>query len=154
MTYTGWKILHLITLAAWLGPAFGGFWILVTTGRKTTPELRLQLEAGFEQIVRAEHMAFVLLIISGFLMVREAGWDYLNEKWLAQKLYLVSLIALIELGDFLVSNILCIRLLKRQDSYHSPAWIKWRKLRFWFYVVTVPVLIVLVPWVMKLAVTK
>lgn len=148
------KVLHLILIAAWLGPAFGAYWILITLGRELGPDLRLRLERRYEQVLRAEHVCFLLLLVSGVALIHVAGWGYLQEGWLQRKLVLVALIILIEIGDIVVSNILCQRLLRQQISVENPVWKRWDKLRFRFYCVTVPVLAVLIPWVMLIAVRR
>lgn len=152
--YVVYKVMHLLALAAWLGPAFGGYWLLITIGKNADAHLKKILERRFEQVVRAEHGAFLILLATGVALLHEAHWEFWGQPWFMHKMILVIFVVLIEIADYLVSNHMCQRLLESNEDAASPAWIKWQRLRFYFYTISVPLLFILVPLIMALAVRK
>jgi hypothetical protein len=101
-----------------------------------------------------EHGAFPVLLLTGLLMVWLAGWPWQAVNWLSLKLGIVLLIFVpLEIIDFYIShmggNKKKIRATGNMQRYETMIRFHWQ-----FFRVSTPLIIVLVPLVFYLAVTK
>jgi hypothetical protein len=101
-----------------------------------------------------EHGAFPVLLLTGLLMVWLAGWPWQAVNWLSLKLGIVLIIFVpLEIIDFYIShmggNKKKIRATGNMQRYEVMIRFHWQ-----FFRVSTPLIIVLVPLVFYLAVTK
>lgn len=99
------KVIHLGSLIAWLGPTLGAWWMLRLANRQFgEPSMISQfLYVSFLHLLRVEHSAFVLLLISGAGMV----WfsPVLPQPWLWFKLTLLLVVIIpLEIFDIWFSH--------------------------------------------------
>ena len=99
------KLIHIGSLIAWLGPTLGAWWMLrLANYQFGEPSMISQfLYVSFLHLLRIEHIAFMLLILSG------AGMVWLNPAppppWLWFKLGLLLMIILpVEIFDIWFSH--------------------------------------------------
>jgi len=153
--YLYFKMLHIVALIAWLGPACGAFWILVRMGRMQGFSDQFELEEFYQEVILIEHVAFIFLIGSGVGMLYSIGFDAVHQPWLMQKLYLVGIIFFIEIFDVWISHVSFARARKKfQIDPHSAAWSRWLKKRRVFYFLTIPLIAGLSLAIIDLAVLK
>jgi hypothetical protein len=108
----------------------------------------------FDRGVILEHVAFPLVLASGLLMVWLAGWSWREVNWLSLKLGIVFLIFVpMEILDYYLShfggNKKNIRLAGDAGRYEAMTRLHWQ-----FFRVSTPLVIVFVPVLFYLAVTK
>ncbi|MFO1464301.1 MAG: DUF2269 family protein [bacterium] len=154
MIYFYLKTLHVIALVAWLGPAFGAYWLLIRMKRAETGKDNALLEKFYEEVVLGEHLAFLVLVGSGIAMVYVLGFDAIRQPWLTKKLYLVGGILLIEVFDFWIGNVAYRRIVRERRGPDNPEWKRWIKRRNAFYFLTIPLFAGLSLAVIYLAVLK
>lgn len=110
LTYSLLKVIHLGALIFWIGPALGA-WLVLRKARRAfalqSNEYQL-VERVFLGTLIVEHLAFVALITSGILMAVQLDWW--QAEWLQQKLWLVTVIVLVELADIALGNGLLVLL--------------------------------------------
>lgn len=89
--------LHLLFLGVWAFSATGAFWLVAVAGRERRANPQ-DSEAQrrddwarwhFNVIVRAEHIAFPLLLLTGLLLYVTAQWQASANPWLWWKLLIV-----------------------------------------------------------------
>ncbi len=108
----------------------------------------------FDRGVIIEHVAFPLLLATGVLMVWLAGWAWQDVNWLSLKLGIVFIIFVpIEIMDYYLShfggNKKKIRVAGNAERYEAMTRLHWQ-----FFRVSTPLVIVFVPILFYLAVTK
>jgi multidrug efflux pump subunit AcrB len=108
----------------------------------------------FDRGVVLEHVAFPLVLASGLLMVWLAGWSWQGLNWLSMKLGIVLIIFVpIETVDYYISHLggnkRKIRATGNTARYEAMTRFHWQ-----FFRLTTPLIVVLVPLVFYLAVTK
>lgn len=108
----------------------------------------------FDQGAVLEHIAFPIVLASGLLMVWLAGWSWQEVNWLSLKLGVVLGIFLpLEIIDYYLShfggNKKNIRAAGNMLRYEAMIRFHWQ-----FFRVSTPVIIVFVPLLFYLAVTK
>ena len=112
------KLFHLGALILWLGPAFGAW--LVTLAVQSSPEnnTRLLVYQRFYLIVALEHLAFLVLLVTGFLMALR--YQMFSVGWLTEKLVLVFLVVVpLEILDLVLGNWLAPRAEGKLYAGHS-----------------------------------
>lgn len=152
MIYFWYKFIHLGSLVLWAGPAIGAYWLLMHVENKAEP---LYLwEKYYEQVLVIEHVAFVSLLISGWLLWREMGVSIQEIPWLHWKLCLVVVILAVEMFDVTLSHIY-FRKVTRGGRISDPIqWKKFLKIRGIFYAISTPLLLVLILGTIGLAIFK
>lgn len=108
----------------------------------------------FDRGVIIEHVAFPLVLASGLLMVWLAGWSWRDVNWLSLKLGIVFIIFVpMEVFDYYLShfggNKRRIRIKGDTGRYEAMTRLHWQ-----FFRLSTPLVIVLVPILFYLAVTK
>jgi hypothetical protein len=157
------KFVHLLMAAMWafstavayrnyIVPAFRAWQrephnAAVTTRRNDFME-------RFDRGVILEHVAFPVLLLSGLLMVWLAGWSWREVNWLGVKLGVVLIVFVpMEIIDYYIShfggNKSKIRASGNAQRYEAMIRFHWQ-----FFRVTTPLIVVFVPLVFYLAVTK
>lgn len=153
MSYSIYKLIHLIAMVLWLGPALGAYWILVRANKY--PDIkRLEIEKFYEEVLVIEHIAFLVLIATGFGIWSQLGISLFEVYWLNVKLTLVAMIVIIELFDISFSHFYFRHLMNKRYPFTADAWVSYFKVRKVFYNVAIPVLIALILGVLYLAVFK
>ena len=151
MSYDLLKLAHLVAVILWIGPALGGYIVLFRVWRRGDEAAITSAEEDCERVLRLEHAAFLLLVVSGVAMLASTDWALLQPGWMAQKLLIFGLIAAFEAYDMWLSH----RVLPRAFGVSSDPDLRRKALlqRAWLMRLAVPVglLIVLVLW---LAVTR
>lgn len=152
--FSFYKILHILSFVLWFGPAIGAYWIVLRLGKELKVQEMSRLEKYYEQVLRFEHVALLLLLGSGVGMIGELGLSYFKAPWIQAKLYLVGGIVLIEIFDIWFSHIFFRKFIKRGDLVTDSEWKKFLKWRMIFYWIVVPPLFFLVLGIVYLAVVR
>ena len=157
------KALHLLLVAIWafsttvayrnyILPAFRA--VQAHPGDPARVARRNDYMERFDRGAILEHFAFPLVLVSGLFMVWLAGWNWQDLNWLSIKLVVVLVIFLpVELVDYYLShfggNKRRIRLAGNEQRYEQMMSIHWL-----FFRVTTPLVLVLIPLLIYLAVVK
>ncbi len=152
--YAALKIIHILALILWLGPAIGAYWILLKMGDHVSSQQRLVMERAYEFVLRVEHFAFLIVIASGLGLLHVIGSVFLKVDWFLTKLYLIAGIVLIEIFDIYLSHFLFRRLIRKSGEPSSQAWKQFTKNRNIFYFISVPILLFLVIAILYLVIFK
>lgn len=155
------KFFHLFVVMIWGFSAIGGFWYLVTASRewskdKENLELKRRKEWAqwhFNNVVVLEHIAFPLVLLTGTLLFWVSSWP-LDYNWLFWKLVIVLGIFIpMEIVDIWLSHWHSPRAMKNmdEDQQHYRDATKKHNL---FLDITSPLVLVMVPVVIYLAVVK
>ncbi len=99
------KLLHLGALVFWLGPPLGAWLALkaIEDGTYQPGSLAARVSRVFYLTVIVEHVAFIVLLVTGFLMAFK--FHLLESLWLTQKLYIVFLVVVpLEIADVILGN--------------------------------------------------
>jgi hypothetical protein len=108
----------------------------------------------FDQGVVLEHVAFPIVLASGLLMVWLAGWSWQDVNWLSLKLGIVLVIFVpMEIIDYYLSHLggnkRKIRATGNAARYEAMTRLHWQ-----FFRVSTPLVVVFVPLLFYLAITK
>jgi uncharacterized membrane protein len=111
------KILHIGSLIFWLGPSLGAWFILMPMRKQLgeiTPATHLAYRIFIKMLI-LEHVAFVVLIISGIAMTSLVfGF---NQPWLQWKLLIILfLIVPLEILDIWYGNIKLSQIFSRFNN--------------------------------------
>jgi hypothetical protein len=149
LSWYGWlTFLHLFTLGVWAFSATGAYWLVAVAAAQRRRHAGTAQAGEYERrdewarwhfniVVRAEHIAFPLLLLTGLLLFVAGGWQV--QGWLAWKLLIVLGIFLpMEIYDTWLSHVhvpaamraktgdraLFRRALRRQDRFIAASmWI-------------------------------
>ena len=157
------KFLHLLMVAMWSFStmvAYRNFILPVFLAWQRTPDDAARVAARdramerFDNGAIIEHIAFPIVILSGLLLVWVAGWDWHSVNWLSVKLAVILVVFVpMETVDYHLShfrgNKRKIRLSGDSERYESTIQFHWR-----FFRITTPLVIVFIPLLFYLAVTK
>jgi hypothetical protein len=80
---------HVSSVVVWLGACLGGQ-IAAARARGGEPEGELRLRRRLSAVLGAEHLAFVLVLASGALLMGHHGWRLGHPRWLTLKLGVVA----------------------------------------------------------------
>lgn len=103
--YAVLKLIHIGALIFWLGPALGAWLVLKALENNVdiNNNLLAKVSKTFFLTVILEHIAFIVLLITGFILAFRYG--FLNSGWLNQKLIIVLFIIVpLEIIDVLLGN--------------------------------------------------
>lgn len=154
MSYEAVKFFHIVFLVLWLGPATGAYWIVLRMGKQNSSDITLRLEKFFEEMLLVEHFAFFGLLATGLWLWHKIQIPLHDLRWLEWKMLPVALVFVIEIFDIWLSH-LYFRRRVLNNSQHSPKNLQdFLKIRKIFYRITVPLLFVLIPVIMALAVFR
>jgi hypothetical protein len=161
--YLELKTLHLLAVAMWsfstavafrdyVIPAFRAWFR--DKGSQQKKEQRDYAIERFDHGAQLEHWAFPVVLVSGGLLVWIAQWPWHELNWLTLKLGLVLLIFIpMEAIDYYIShfggNKARIRRSGDMDKYERMVLFHWK-----FFRVTTPLVIIFIPLIFYLAVTK
>ncbi|GAB5453484.1 MAG: hypothetical protein Hals2KO_38120 [Halioglobus sp.] len=157
------KFIHLFMVAMWsfstavayrnfIVPAFRAW--QRDAGNAELIAVRNRYMKAFDRGAVLEHFAFPLVLATGLLMVWLAGWPWQEINWLGAKLAIVLLIFIpMEAVDYYISHLggnkRRIRLTGDSQRYESMIRFHWQ-----FFRVTTPLVVIFVPVLFYLAVTK
>lgn len=99
------KLIHIGALVFWVGPPLGAWLVLkaVEDGSYQPNTLTERVSRIFYLTIILEHVAFITLVSTGFLLALEFG--FLGAEWLTQKILLVCLVVIpLEILDILLGN--------------------------------------------------
>ncbi len=153
MAYILLKFVHLLSVIFWIGPALGAYWMLFNLWSSQHPSTIERAELACERMLRVEHIAFVMMIVTGAAMLASDGWLLLSTPWMQQKLGLFAMIVMFEMYDIWVSHIALPKILATRADVDGAQNRRASVLRLWLIRLAVPVsaMILLVIW---LAVSK
>lgn len=118
------KFIHIGALIFWLGPPLGAWLVFkaVEDGRYLPNSVAAKVSRVFFITLIIEHVAFLLLLISGFAIATQ--YQLFGNEWLTTKLYIVLLVIVpLEIIDVLLGNWLASRASKRlYQGAHVPLW--------------------------------
>jgi Predicted integral membrane protein (DUF2269) len=157
------KFVHLFMIAMWsfsTAVAYRNFIVPAFRAWQRDPDnaaaiaRRNEFMERFDNGAVLEHIAFPFVLLSGLLLVWLAGWSWQEVNWLSLKLGIVLFIFVpMEIVDYYLShmggNKRKIRATGNSSRYEALTQFHWR-----FFRVSTPLIIVLVPLVFYLAVTK
>ena len=157
------KFIHLFMVAMWSFStvvAFRNFIVPAFRAWQRDPEnarvvaKRNDCMERFDKGAVLEHFAFPVVLLSGLLMVWLAGWNWQEVNWLSLKLGIIVLVFLpMEIIDFYISHLggnkRKIRATGNTHRYEAMTRFHWQ-----FFRVTTPLVIVFIPLLFYLAVTK
>lgn len=125
MEYSILKLIHLGALILWLGPAFGAWIVLKFITSEQPNSTTAKVNQAFFTMITLEHVAFIALLASGFLMAHTAGW--FASPWLSQKLMIVGAIIIpLEIIDIVLGNWLAAKAsAKLSLGTASPKQVRW-----------------------------
>lgn len=110
------KISHIGALIFWLGPSLGA-WFCLLALRKYAGEFSSSTQKIYHVFIKmliVEHIAFILLLISGFGMA--FFWFGFQQAWIQWKLLIILLfIVPLEIVDIWYGNIQMARIFSNQD---------------------------------------
>jgi hypothetical protein len=157
------KFIHLFMVAMWsfstavayrnyIIPAFRAW--LREPDNTAAIARRNEFMERFDRGAILEHIAFPVVLLSGVLMVWLAGWSWREVNWLSVKLGIVLVIFLpVEIIDYYISHLggnkQKIRATGNMLRHEAMTRFHWQ-----FFQVSTPLIIVFVPLVFYLAVTK
>ena len=103
MEYAILKLVHIGALIFWLGPALGAWLVLQAIKNENIGPVTAKVDHVFFLMVTLEHVAFIVLLLTGFSMAFLAGW--FTSPWLQQKLLVVGLVIVpLEIVDIFLGN--------------------------------------------------
>jgi hypothetical protein len=157
------KFVHLLMVAMWsfsTAVAYRNFVVPAFRAWLRQPHdpcaiaRRNECMERFDRGVILEHIAFPLLLVSGMLLVWLAAWPWQALNWLSLKLGIVLLIFVpLEIVDYYLSHLggnkRALRTAGNLTRYEAMTRFHWR-----FFRVTTPLVVVFVPLLFYLAVTK
>lgn len=161
--YLQLKFLHLLTVAMWsfsTAVAFRNYLVPAFRAWQRNPEQarltawRNDVIERFDQGAALEHIAFPIVLISGLLMVWISGWQWQEVNWLTIKLGIILIVFVpMEALDYYLShfggNKRRIRLSGNDGRYETMVQAHWLFLR-----ISTPLVVVFIPLIFYLAVTK
>ncbi len=116
------KVFHIAALIFWLGPSLGA-WLLLRVVRKQYAddhELSVMCHRVFTNVLLIEHIAFVVLLVSGAVMAMK--FQFYQQGWLQWKLALVLIIILpLELFDVWLGNVKLHKLFRQAEMLDDEA---------------------------------
>ena len=157
------NFIHLYTVAMWAfstAVAYRNYflpvyqrWLRDPDNPARISERNIAMER-FDKGAILEHVAFPLVLLSGLTMVWLAGWPWREVSWLTVKLAVVALVFLpMEAVDYYIShfggNKKKIRQAGDQQRYERMIRYHWQ-----FFRVTTPLVVVFIPLIFYLAITK
>ena len=108
MDYALLKVLHIGSLIFWLGPALGAWLVFKGVEKDQINVVTAKVNNLFFTMITLEHIAFIVLLLSGFMMASYANW--FTSPWLQQKLFIVGLVIVpLELVDLVLGNWLALK---------------------------------------------
>jgi hypothetical protein len=161
--YLYFKAIHLFTVAMWAFStvvAYRNYILPTFIAWERNPEdqgaianRNLAIER-FDKGAVLEHIAFPLVLLTGIIMVWLAGWPWLQLNWLGLKLLIIAVVFVpMEVVDYYIShgggNKRRIRHSGDMQRYEHMIGYHWR-----FFRVTTPQVVIIVPLLFLLAVTK
>lgn len=120
------KLVHLGALIFWLGPPLGAWLVFraVEDGSYEPGSLAERVSRVFYLTVIIEHIAFIVLLATGFLMAFK--YNLFEAAWLTQKIYVVFLVVVpLEIADILLGNWVADRASKK--LYAGKALRSWER---------------------------
>ncbi len=153
VAYPWLKLLHLLAVVAWIGPPLGAYYFIGQAYRSGDRDRILWTERVVERVLIAEHVAFAVLIASGWAMVVYGPWQ-LSTPWLQNKLLLFAGVVVFELFDMWLAHRVFPRALEGDAALDQPPWKRAERLRRWLVAAAVPVALGLIPGIFYFAVLK
>lgn len=156
------KFIHLLFVAMWFwstSVAYRNYLVPLFRAWQREPDkldrihLRNWAMERFDQGAVLEHIAFPMVLLSGLLLMGISGWSPASG-WFAMKLVIVVLVFLpLEIFDYYLSHFGGNKANVRANG--SAAEYEFAIRRHWtFLVVSTPVVVVSITWVVYLAITK
>lgn len=154
MAYLIGKLVHLLSLILWVGPPLGAYYILWQVHRSRDRTQMVWAQRYVERVLVVEHIAFVVLILSGAYLVWLTDGALLNMPWLQKKLWLFAGVLVFELVDIWISHFVLAHILEEKDPLDSPEWPRVERMRRTLAIAALPVAFILVPGIFYFAVAK
>jgi len=129
VSYAILKVVHLLAVVLWIGPALGAYWFLYRAHREADLARRAWVERLTERVLVLEHVALVVVIVSGVALVEIGPWGYATTPWLQKKLVAFAGVLLFEAFDIYLAHVLFRRLLATERPFEAPAWLRAERLR-------------------------
>lgn len=156
------KFVHLLFMAVWFmstSVAYRFYLVPIFTAWMKSPQdvdaLRLRNWAmeRFDDGAILEHIAFPMLLITGPMLMIAGGWTPAHG-WFAMKLVMVVLVFIpVEIMDYYLAHFAGnkekIRATGSAEAYEEGMHKHW-----WFLIVSSPIVIVTIPYVLYLAIVK
>lgn len=147
------KIAHLLFFALWLGPTLGAYWLLVSLGKKVSPEDQIYLEKAFARVVMFQHIAFAFLLATGLAIAVFRGVLF-QASWLNFKLLFVGGLVILEGLDIWVSHFLFKKSLPQPGEITNYKWNSYFNFRRKYHIISGFFLMVMLAGVLFFVVIK
>ena len=154
MSYSLAKVVHVVAVVLWIGPPLGAYYLLVQAHRGRDPARIVWAERHCERVLIAEHVAFLVLVVSGLLMLYSVDWTLLEQGWMRAKLHLVALVVLFEAFDMWLAHVVFRKLLATDAEVGSPPWRKASRMRLVLAGAGMLIVVVILPAIFWFAVAK
>ncbi len=161
--YAQIKFVHLVFMAMWfmstsvayrfyLVPIFREW--MKSPGDIDRIRLRNWAMERFDDGARLEHVAFPMLLITGPLLMIAGGWSPVHG-WFAMKLVIVVLIFIpIEVMDYYLAHFGGNKEKIRAAGQSGEAYEEAMHTHWWFLIVSSPIVVLTIPYVIYLVVVK
>jgi hypothetical protein len=107
---------HVSSLVLWLGACLGGQ-VAAARARGGDPDRELALRRRLSTVLGAEHVALVVVVASGALLMSRHGWHLGHPRWLTLKLGVVAfLLAPLEAMHAFIVHVWIARGLRRTGA--------------------------------------
>lgn len=154
MDYLLLKLAHLFAVVLWIGPPLGAYLLLFRAHKEKNADRIIWMERMTEKVLEIEHVAFVVLVASGFGMVWLSDGAMFAMPWLQKKLWLFGGIVLFELYDIWLAHVVTHRAIATGAPLDGPEWARVKRLRKPLIVAAMIVGGVLIPGIFYFAVAK
>ena len=148
MSYELLKTIHLVSLILWIGPAIGAYFMADYGKQNAGATYKDWPEKALEKVLRLEHISFLILLLSGLLLLSHHGLELWNAPWFKNKVILLVFIVLFEIYDSWLHHYY-IRKFADTAGYDSKIGFHKKVLT----IASVPVILGII-WVIRLAVYK
>lgn len=154
MSYGLAKLLHLITVILWIGPALGAYYFVWRVQKENDPDRALWVEKTAERVLVFEHLALAGMIGTGIWMLAASGWSMARAAWLQNKLYLFCAVLVFEAFDIYVAHGLFHRLVNSGAKPGGKEWEEAEKVRKILLWMALPIGTFVIPAIFYFAVLK
>ena len=156
------KFFHLVFVMLWAGSAIGAFWFVLISRKErmdcddNDDELVRRddwVRHHFNNVLKIEHIAFPLVILSGISLIMLANWD-ISSGWLYWKLGIVVLIIIpMEIIDTWLSHFYVPPTISNKKQ-GLAAYNKAIVVQENFLKIATPTVAITIPTIMYMAITK
>ena len=148
------KLLHLLCVILWIGPPLGAYYFLFRAYRDADVGRILWAERCCERVLLVEHIAFLIMLLSGLFMFWIGPWTLPGTPWLEKKLFFVGGIIVFECFDVWLAHVVFARLLRGESPLDGADWPAAVRARNRLIIAAIPMASLLIPGALVFALLK